>query len=261
MKELEILITNDDSINAKGVIFLANVMSHYGNVSVVAPSEVQSGKSASLSLGKELYLREIESGEHPYKLYSFNGTPVDCVKIAINQIYNCIPPDLLVSGINHGSNASVASIYSGTLGAAAEGTIYSIPSIGFSIDTHSPDPDFSGAEIYIKRIVDQFLKAPANKDVYLNVNFPDIPFEEIKGIKMAHRGMGRWVKEFETKNDESGNECFCMIGSFQNLDDGKGDHILLEQGFVTIVPHKIDNTDYQEIERLNNTWNILNNKK
>lgn len=159
----EILITNDDGIGADGIHVLASVMRRYGNVTVVAPLHAQSGKSAALSLDTKLYLKQIKN-EPGYREYTFNGTPVDCIKIGINE---CWPegrlPDLVVSGINHGANCSVASLYSGTLGACIEGTVYGIPSIGFSICTHAEHPDFSPITEYADTIMERFLACPPEK--------------------------------------------------------------------------------------------------
>ncbi|MBR2947523.1 MAG: 5'/3'-nucleotidase SurE [Bacteroidales bacterium] len=256
-KRLEILITNDDSINAEGINLLANIMKSYGNVTVVAPLLPQSGKSAALSLGEKLYLKETYREEGLIK-YTFTGTPVDCIKIGINECLSGKKPDIIVSGINHGSNCSVASLYSGTLGACIEGTIYGVPSIGFSLNTHDPSPDFSGIIKYINVILDNFLSNPPATGVYLNVNFPNLPAEKITGIKFARRGKGMWVKEFETYEDPEEGRYFVMAGHFHNLDEEEhiADHKLVKQGYITIVPHNIDNTDYSEISRLSSVWKL-----
>ena len=255
---MDILITNDDSINAKGIRFLARMMMKYGDVTVVAPAEPQSGKSAALSLATPQYLKKVHE-EDGLRMYSFEGTPVDCVKLAMNVFFRDSRPDLLMSGINHGPNFSVASLYSGTLGACIEGTLYGIPSIGFSINTHSSDPDLCCVEHFGHIILEKFLQEPHSKDVYLNINFPNLPTEEVKGIRMARRGLGRWVKEYEIQRDEVGGEYYFMKGEFENLetDPEFGDHTLNVLGkYVTIVPHKIDTTDYDEVERLRQAWNI-----
>lgn len=256
-KTKEILITNDDSVNSKGVIFLANMMKAYGNVTVVAPAEVQSGKSAALSLAVPMYLKQIHI-EDNLRIYSFGGTPVDCVKLAMNVFFKDKTPDLLISGINHGSNASVASLYSGTLGACIEGTIYDIPSVGFSICTHDDNPDFSVVEKYGSIILDKYFTAPPSEGIYLNVNFPNLPPDEVKGIRFARRGYGRWIKEYEKMKDSKNEEYYFMTGSFENLEkeDSMGDHILNSAGYVTVVPHKIDTTDYAEIDKLSAKWKI-----
>lgn len=256
-REREIVITNDDGFMSKGINTLARFMMQYGNVTVVAPSDAQSGKSTAISLQTPLYVHK-EHIEPGLRIYSFGGTPVDCIKMAVNEFFSERRPDLLVSGINHGSNASVASLYSGTLGACIEGTIYDIPSIGFSINTHHPDPDLSCVLKYGKIILDQYFEAPPSPDVYLNVNFPNLPPEEIKGIRMARRGHGRWVKEYSVKVDEQGNDYYWMTGMFEDLEDalGIGDHTLIDQGYVTIVPHLIDTTDYHELKRLKTLWHL-----
>lgn len=254
----EILITNDDGIEAEGIHVLAGIMAGYGNVTVVAPLHPQSGRSAALSLDTPLYLEQIKDGPG-MREYTFNGTPVDCVKIGINE---CYPegelPDLVVSGINHGSNCSVAALYSGTLGACIEGTVYDIPSIGFSINTHTEHPDFSPVTKYAGVILDKFLQNPPEKGIYLNVNFPAIPADEVKGIRMARRGYGRWVKEFDTHYDENGRKYFLMAGHFENLEkDGTiGDHWIVHDKYISIVPHRVDTTDYSELERLRKVWEL-----
>ena len=263
MKLIEILVTNDDGLDAKGVKEVAALMRTYGNVTVVAPSEPQSGKSAAISLENTLRLNLVESvsaseGRGSLRIYSFTGTPVDCVKMGVNLFINeGRMPDLLVSGINHGSNASVASVYSGTLGAAAEGAIYDIPSIGLSLCSHNPAPDFTGVIHYSRIIMDNLLKTGISRGIYLNVNFPNLPLEEIKGIKIAHQGHGRWIREFDKRTDPRGREYYWIIGRFLNLDDAQdADHNLIDDGYVSIVPHRVDNTDYQEIERLRDLWSL-----
>ena len=130
-EKLNILITNDDGVKSKGISALIDMMRPYGDITVVAPFEAMSGMSAALTIGKPLRLTELKS-EEGLKIFACSGTPADCVKMAMNQLFSSNPPHLLVSGINHGSNASVASLYSGTLGAAAEGTVYGIPSVQIS---------------------------------------------------------------------------------------------------------------------------------
>ncbi len=260
-KPLEILVTNDDSYRSKGINTLAKLLSNYGNVTIVAPKEVQSGKSVAITMERPLRLEKIshqtENNGNSIIVYSFDGTPSDCVKIAMNEVFTDTRPDILCSGINHGSNASAGSLYSGTLGATIEGTLYSVPSIGLSIDTHHPDPDFTQIEGYIHTIIKEFITTPPAKGVYLNVNFPELPKEQIKGIKFASQADGMWIKEFEKRTDPHGKDYFWMVGEFVNKDQtGNGDHTLMKNGYITIVPHNIDNTNYKELERLNNIWNL-----
>ncbi|MFA6334414.1 MAG: 5'/3'-nucleotidase SurE [Bacteroidales bacterium] len=254
-KKRKILITNDDGVKSKGISALIDMMRPYGDLTVVAPFEAQSGMSAALTIGKPLRLTELKNGEG-LKVYACSGTPADCVKMAINQLFIKNMPDLLVSGINHGSNASVASLYSGTLGAASEGTVYGISSIGLSLCSHDRKADFSTAVHFGKIIIDQYLKEPAKPDIFLNINFPNIQKEEVKGIKFSHQGKGQWIKEFEERTDPYGFNYYWMTGEFYNLEpeDGESDHNVVEDGYVSIVPHKIDTTDYQELKRLESIW-------
>lgn len=255
--ERKILITNDDGVKSKGISALIEMMRPYGDLTVVAPFEAQSGMSAALTIGKPLRLTELRS-EEGLKVYACSGTPADCVKMAMNQLYVNEMPDLLVSGINHGSNASIASLYSGTLGAASEGTVYGVPSIGFSLCTHDPLADFSTAVYFGKIILEQYLKEPAKPDTFLNINFPAISKEEVKGIKFSHQGKGQWIKEFEGRTDPYGFNYYWMTGEFYNLepDNNESDHNVVENGYVSIVPHKIDTTDYDELKRLESIWKL-----
>lgn len=259
----EILVTNDDGYDAKGINFLAEFLRRYGNVTVVAPKEPQSGKAASITMDRPLeisfYRKTGEEGAlGSLRFYILTGTPVDCAKMGINIfIDEGRMPDLLVSGINHGSNASTAALYSGTLGAAKEGTVYGVPSIGFSIDAYDPKYGFSVFEEYAPKILDNYFRTGVTEGVYLNVNFPDIPCSEVKGVNIAHQGSGRWVKEFDHRISPRGKHYFWMVGEFQDCETAaqpKGDHRVMADGYVSVVPHKIDTTSYEEISRLKNIW-------
>jgi 5''/3''-nucleotidase SurE len=238
---LEILLTNDDSYTSKGIEFVANILSEYGNVSVVAPKEPHSGMSAALSLGKPLRFSKVSSktmeNGNSITIYKLSGTPADCVKMAMNYVFTDKAPDILVSGINHGSNTSSSAMYSGTLGATAEGTLDGIPSIGLSFDSHSSDPDFSVVKEFLPTIIENFLKNPPQEGVYLNVNFPNIPLEDVKGITFAAEGNGKWIKEFDQRTDPYGNNYYWMTGTFISMDNRTiADHNLLKEGYITIVP-------------------------
>lgn len=269
----EILITNDDSINAKGITELANLAREFGNVTVVAPAAPQSGKSASLTLDFTLNLNKLsessaEGDLGSIRFFTLTGTPADCAKMGVNILLNEDKrADALFSGINHGSNASVASLYSGTLGAAAEGTVYGIPSAGFSINTHKPNPDFTGTLFYTRKIIEMIFEKGIAPGVYLNVNIPNIPCEEIKGIRVARQGKGRWVHEFEERVHPHGHKYYWMVGNFLDLEDQccekdkkccaiGGDKRIVDDGYVSVVPHRVDNTDFEEITRLQNVWGL-----
>lgn len=261
----EILVTNDDGHAARGLHVLAQMLRSFGNVTVVAPCEPQSGKSVSLTLDKpmmiELAAREPADGDlGSLRVYTLGGTPADCAKLGINMyLHEDRLPDLLASGINHGSNASSASIYSGTLGAAAEGSLYGIPSLGLSLCTHAKDPDFEAALFYGRKIVDWVFRDGIGQGIYLNVNVPAIPMDQIRGIRMARQGAGRWVREFDHRINLRGKHYFWMMGEFEDrepADARDADHRLVDSGYVSVVPHRVDTTDYEELERLRGSWKL-----
>lgn len=268
-KTREILLTNDDGFRARGIRVLAQLLRGYGNVTVVAPFEPQSGRSVALTLDRPLMIDRPLSeaagdGLGSLRLYTLTGTPADCTKMGVNLLlHEGLEPGLLVSGINHGSNASAASVYSGTLGAAIEGTVYGIPSVGLSIDTHAEDPDFSGVLQYAPRILDRVLEDGLPPQVYLNVNFPGIPAEAVRGIRLARQGAGRWVREFDHRTTLRGRHYFWMVGEFEDLENGDttgtafpADHQLLDAGYVTVVPHRVDTTDRAALEQLREKWHF-----
>jgi len=254
----EILITNDDGIGAKGLSALVEMARPYGNLTVVAPKEPQSGMSSAVTFSTPIRLFECKR-EEGVTYYVCSGTPVDCVKIGLNRIFHDRTPDLLLSGINHGSNSSAAVLYSGTLGAAAEAILYGIPSIGFSLATpHNPDADFNASIHYGRKILDQYFQNPPSREVYLNINIPDIPMEEIKGIRLARQGKGAWIKEFEKRIDPHGTPYYWLTGEFRNdePDAPDSDCNLLGQKYISIVPHQVDTTHYAELKRLGEVWHL-----
>jgi len=252
-----ILITNDDGITAKGIYALVEMVRPYGGeITVVAPKEPQSGMSGAITITTPLRLMKM-SREEGVTRYVCTGTPVDCVKIAMSQLFHDQKPDILLSGINHGANVSAAVLYSGTLGAVAEGVLYGVPSIGFSLATpHDPNADFSSCIYFGRKILEQYFKCPPSPDTYLNINIPDIPKEEIKGIRIAKQGKGAWIKEFEKRIDPHGYPYYWLTGAFRNdePDALDSDNNLLDRGFISIVPLKVDTTHYPEMERLRQNW-------
>lgn len=258
---LEILVTNDDSYTSKGIGLAAQILAKYGNVTVVAPKYPQSGKSAALTLDEPLRCSRIDSTHTPHgtsvTTYALTGTPADCIKWAANYIFTNNRPGLIVSGINHGANTSAASVYSGTLGAAAEGCLYGVQSIGISIDTHNPDPDFSALEKYLPHIIEKLLDTPLPDGIYLNINFPNLPSGKVKGLRSASQGKGRWVKEFNRRTDPKGKDYYWMTGNFEDLETSpSGDHKLVSEGYISVVPHKVDTTDYTILEEMSSKWNF-----
>lgn len=252
MKPL-ILITNDDGYDAPGIKKLTDLMMSIGDVVMVAPDGPRSAQSNALTVTKPIRFRLIESTEN-LKIYSCTGTPTDCVKLAINEILDS-KPDLLVSGINHGSNAAINVIYSGTMGAVFEACENSVPAIGFSICDHDFDADFSHFEKYILKISQNVLTKGLPHGVCLNVNAPK---GEIKGVRVARQADGFWTKEFEKRAHPGNNhDYYWLTGYFQNNepDAEDTDEWALANAFVSIVPTKIDMTAHEFIPQIGN-WDF-----
>ncbi|RLD43923.1 MAG: 5'/3'-nucleotidase SurE [Bacteroidetes bacterium] len=245
-----ILITNDDSISAPGIRFLINVMRSIGEVVIVAPEGAQSAKSHSITITNPLRYNTIEESTD-YKEYSLNGTPVDCVKFALHKLLDR-KPDIIVSGINHGSNASINIIYSGTMAAATEGAMGGIPSIGFSILDYSFDANFNYAKKYIIKIVNKVLAEGLPSKTALNVNFPMANGKEYNGIKVCRQADGYWRENFEERLDpRDGKPYYWLKGDFLLNDKAEDtDEFALSNYYVSLVPVKFDFTDYSNIKEL-----------
>lgn len=243
-----ILITNDDGISSRGISILTRIAQKYGNVVVVAPDSPHSGMAMAFTSSKPIFCKNIVENKNEYKAFSCSGTPVDCVKMAFDQILEK-SPDLVLSGINFGSNASGSTPYSGTIGAVLEGCIHDVPSIGFSLCNYSLDADFSYTEPYIGNIIEQVLKHGLPIGTALNVNFP---IGEISGISVCKQGHGRWFNEFNKKNDTFDEISYQAAGTYKNLQpsDKETDDYNLSIGKATIVPIKIDWTDYHFLDKL-----------
>ncbi|NNE55843.1 MAG: 5'/3'-nucleotidase SurE [Flavobacteriales bacterium] len=252
-----ILVTNDDGITAGGIQALAEVMTEFGEVIVVAPDKPQSGMGHAVTINQILRLEKVDFPVNGViEAYSTSGTPVDCVKLAIYSIINGRKPDLLVSGVNHGANSSINVIYSGTMSAAVEGAVENIPSIGFSLLNHDSNADFSASQEIIRKVVAESLEKGIPDDTCLNVNIPDLPFKKIKGIKVCRQARAFWEDSFETKKDPSGKDYFWLTGVFKVHDKGEDtDEWALEHGYVSVVPTHYDLTAHHAISQMN-TWNL-----
>jgi 5'-nucleotidase len=249
MKKPLILATNDDGITAPGLRNLVDFMNEISEVWVVAPSSPQSGKGHAITINSTLTYEEI-SLDGAQKDFALSGTPVDCVKFALDKI---LPrrPDMVVSGINHGSNSSINVIYSGTMSAAVEGGIEGIPAIGFSLLDFSWEADFSPAKDFIQKIVRKSLENPMPKGVVLNVNIPKLPKEQIKGMKICHQAKALWEESFEERTNPHGGKYYWLTGYFNNMDESpEADENALADGFISIVPVKFDMTDYDYLSDL-----------
>ena len=249
MKKPLILVTNDDGITAPGIRNLVDFMNEIGEVIVVAPNSPQSGKGHAITIDSTLTFEEIGL-EGPQKDYSLSGTPVDCVKFALNQI---LPrkPDLVVSGINHGANSSINVIYSGTISAAVEAGVEGLQAIGFSLLDFSWDADFSQAKEYIQTIVKKVLANPIPTGTVLNVNIPNLKKEEIKGIKVCRQANAKWEENFDERINPHGKKYYWLTGYFNNMDAGDdADETALAAGYISIVPVKFDLTAHEHLQQL-----------
>ncbi|MBL7885475.1 MAG: 5'/3'-nucleotidase SurE [Flavobacterium sp.] len=250
-----ILITNDDGINAPGIRVLIDVMSQLGKVVVVAPDSPQSAMGHAITINNTLYINKISKENATVEEYSCSGTPVDCVKIAVNEILKQ-KPDLCVSGINHGSNSSINVIYSGTMSAAVEGGIEGIPSIGFSLLDYNWNADFEPVKNAVHKIAQEVLNNKLPEGVVLNVNFPKLKEGEFKGTKVCRQAKAIWQERFDKRQTPVGKDYYWLTGEFINLDKGEDtDEWALANGYISIVPIQFDLTAHHAIQTLN-TWDL-----
>lgn len=248
-----ILVTNDDGVSAPGLRALVEAMTELGNVIVVAPDKPQSGMGHAITIGDPLRIEKVHLFGQ-IEAYQCSGTPVDCVKLAKDKILYR-NPDLCVSGINHGSNSSINVIYSGTMSAAVEACIESIPAIGFSLLDYSFEADFSAAKHYAKIIAQNLLDNGLPAGTLLNVNFPKLPVSEIKGIKVCRQANAKWEEDYDERVDPRGHKYYWLTGKFVNYDQSeKTDEWALRQGFISVVPVQFDLTAHHAIDFMENKW-------
>jgi len=250
MKKPLILVTNDDGIAAPGVRALVEVAKSIGEVIVVAPDSPQSGQGHAITVSDPIRLRKVEVfGD--IEAYECSGTPVDCVKLAKYVVLKNRKVDLCVSGVNHGSNASVNIIYSGTVSAAMEASLEGIDSIGFSLLDYSWDANFEASKPFVRQIMQHVLERKLGNCKLVNVNIPNLPTEEIKGVKVCRQADARWVEEFVEAKDPQGVPYYWLTGRFVNPDESEDTDIwALENGYISVVPSGHDLTHYDALESL-----------
>ena len=250
-----ILISNDDGITAPGILATVEVMKKLGNVVVVAPDSPQSGMGHAITINKPLRLVKNNQFGPEVESYHCSGTPADCVKIAVDKVLHR-KPDLLVSGANHGSNSSINVIYSGTMSAAMEGAIEGITAIGFSLTDFSWDADFTATKVFMEKVTKNVIQNGLPTDTLLSVNIPNIPLEDIKGVKVCRQAKAKWVEEFDQRRDPYGRDYYWLTGKFTNMDKGEDtDEWALANGFVSMVPVQFDLTAHHAIPTLN-SWDL-----
>lgn len=248
-----LLISNDDGYHAKGIRSLIEMVRHLGDVIVVAPESARSGFSGAFSATTPLRIK-LRHQEEGVSVYSCNGTPVDCVKLALSEICTR-KPDIVIGGINHGDNASVNTHYSGTMGVTMEGCMKYIPSVAFSLCNHDDDADFELMKNIVILMTKKILKDGLPKGVCLNVNFPVV--EKYKGIKVCRMAHGTWGKEVVRMHHPRGYDYFWLVGEYTNDEplSEDTDNWALTHGYVAVTPTQLDVTAYGMIDDMK-SWNL-----
>ncbi len=255
-----ILVTNDDGITSPGIHALVEEMKHLGRVVVVAPDSPQSGMGHAITLDDPLRMEKVEIFEG-VESYQCTGTPVDCVKLAVDKIIKG-KPDLCVSGINHGSNSSINIIYSGTMSAAMEAAIEGINAIGFSYLNYSYEADLALCRRVARSVAAEVLKNGLPKNVLINVNIPNITEAHYKGMKVCRQAVAKWEEEFNERIDPRGKTYYWLTGKFVNYDNGDDtDEWALTHGYASIVPVQFDLTAHHAIPYINNNWKLHEERK
>lgn len=250
MKRPRILVTNDDGVSAPGIRALVEVASEFGEVIVVAPDSPQSGQGHAITISSPLRLHKVTLFEG-VEAYECTGTPVDSVKLAKHIVLKDRPIDLCVSGINHGSNASINIIYSGTMSAAMEASLEGIDAIGFSLLDYAWDADFESGKPFIRQIIQYTLDHGLPNCKLLNVNIPALPTQEIKGIRVCRQAEARWDEEFMLGKDPRGRDYYWLTGKFVTDDDGEDTDIwALRNGYLSVVPSGHDLTRHDALAPL-----------
>lgn len=246
---MDILITNDDGWGAKGIVTLVKEMVVLGNVTVIAPESARSGQSNAITVNMPIRMHRLpEDSRFPEAaIYTCTGTPSDCIKLALNTVFRERKPDLVVSGINHGSNAAINVIYSGTMGACFVAAENGIPAIGFSLCDHNPDADFSFLKPYILPLTRQLLQQKAPYGVCYNINAPIGP---LQGTRFTRQCRGNWVREMREYTDPNGGTFYLLTGEFSNHEPmaQDTDEWALGHGYVSITPDSIDMTVHSMVE-------------
>ena len=248
-----ILITNDDGVTAPGILNLVDAVKDLGKIVVVAPDKPQSGMGHAITIGQPLRLHKLHTIDN-VETWSCTGTPVDCVKLAVDKVLHR-KPDICLSGINHGANHSINVIYSGTMSAAVEAAIESIPSVGFSLLDYRIDADFTGARKYVRIIVEKMLGTKLDKHTVLNVNIPAVAPELLKGFKICKQAYAKYEEDFIERNDPHGRHYYWLTGEFVNFDKAKDTDVwALDNNFVSVVPVQFDLTNYVLKSKLEKLW-------
>lgn len=244
-KALKILLSNDDGVHAEGIHTMAQVLSEFAEITIVAPDRNRSGASNSLTLEQPLRVKELSE-----RVYSVQGTPTDCVHFALNELMKDKHPDLVLTGINHGANLGDDVLYSGTVAAAMEGHFLGVQSMAFSL---AGKIHFLTAALVAKNMVKQHLKVPIPTNKLINVNVPDLPFDELKGSCATRLGARHHAESMIKQQDPRGCDIYWLGPPGREQDAGEGtDFYAIEHGFVSVTPIQVDLTAHESLPTMNN---------
>ncbi len=244
-----ILVTNDDGITSKGVAALVTVAKRFGKVVVVAPDSPQSGMGHAITIGKPLRLRSVSIFKD-IEAYECSGTPVDCVKLAVDKVIGG-KPDICLSGINHGSNSSINVIYSGTMSAAMEAAIEGIPAVGFSYLDYAAEADFTLGKKVVAQVLKDMFSGKLPMQALYNVNIPRVSPKEYMGLKVCRQANAKWKENFVERTDPHGNKYFWLTGQFINRDRKQDtDEYALKHNYASVVPVQFDLTNYELLDQI-----------
>lgn len=248
--KMRIFVTNDDGIDADGLAMLREVMREFGEVIVIAPDNERSAVGHSITLGHPICFRRVIRGGELFG-YAVSGTPADCVKLGFCEILK-EPVDLLVSGINRGSNLGINAFYSGTVAAALEGTVFKVPSMAISVDSYE-DVSFPDVGRIMRAILPEILECRKETGWnFLNINIPNLPPEKLVGVRPAQMNCSGFEENFQKHIDPRGNKVYWITGGLTPLEETEGDDtLLIRQGYVTVAPMKLDLTDHEVLKKLN----------
>ncbi|HEX9829690.1 MAG TPA: 5'/3'-nucleotidase SurE [Bacteroidota bacterium] len=242
-KKLNILVSNDDGIDAPGIYALVQELRKIGTVTVVAPDKQQSAVGHAITMNYPLRVKKFYKNGKLFG-YAVEGTPADAVKFAVRALLKKMP-DILVSGINHGSNTAISIIYSGTVSAALEGTILGIPSVAYSLTTFGP-ADFRYAAKFARRFTNMTAKEGLPKGTLVNVNIPPVKEKDIRGVVITRQGKSVWYDHFEARRDPGNKEYYWLTGSLEETDRGRDiDQWAVKNKYVSVTPIQYDLTDYK----------------
>ena len=250
-----ILVVNDDGVDARGIRVLGEIAREFGRVVMIAPGNGRSGMSHAITFSSPLRLRRVHYSDD-FEIYKTNGTPVDAVKLALRHVLKDQQIDLLVSGINQGANTSVSVFYSATVAAAVEGCLCGVPSIAFSLVNYTHNCDFELAKMAVQKIIPAVMKNGLPPHICLNVNIPNIPVWDAKGIKITRQAKNYWHEDLHARTDPANNPYFWMSGSLQEIDKGRDtDFWAIKHNYISIHPLRTDWTDKEMMQELKK-WKI-----